>query len=200
MLKEPSAGVGSAARPAIARTVDYEIIEMTPIGEATVEDAWDTKLEACCEYPTEHCGWSGAITKTNEQTVSWSNTAEVGFSMKWSVGAGKALSLGEIGFEAKDSFTTGQSTTTSSSQTYSSGCTCDPEHCKGPVSNLIYELKVVYSTQPVQITARKCGVDKILPGKVKTSQFRGHYKCVINTVQTTSDCKTPMLSRKAMLP
>lgn len=170
---------------------DYEIVEMTPTGETKVEDSWDTKLTACCQNPTEHCGWTGSITKSDSQTVSWSNTAEVGFHMTWNVEAGPDLKLGEIGFEVKDSFTYGQSSTTSGQQTYSSGCTCDADHCKSPVTNIVYELKVVYSTQPVQITARKCGVDKILPGTVKTSQFMGNYQCLITPLQKTSDCQTP---------
>jgi hypothetical protein len=66
---------------------DYEIIAMDPVGETKVEDTWDGDLTACCQYPTENCGWTSAITKKNEQTVSWSDTTEVGFHMTWNVEA-----------------------------------------------------------------------------------------------------------------
>merc|ERR1712083_194240 len=137
---------------------DYEIIAMDPVGETKVEDTWDADLQACCQYPTEECGWTSSITKTNEQTVSWSDTSEVGFHMTWNVEAGPAIKLGEIGFEVKNSFTCAKTEKTSSTQTYSSGCQCDADHCKGPFTKLNYKLNVVYSTQPVTIKAKKCGV------------------------------------------
>jgi len=168
----------------VCEQIDYEIIAMDPVGEAKVEDSWDADLKACCQYPAENCGWTSSITKSDSQTVSWSDTTEVGFHMTWNVKAGPALKLGEIGFEVKNSFTYGKTTTNTKSQTYSSGCRCDPDNCKGPLTKLNYQLKLVYSTQPVQITARKCGATKTLPGTVKTSQFVGEYQCLINEVDS----------------
>lgn len=167
---------------------DYEIVAFDPVGETKVEESWDADLDACCEHPTEHCGWSSTITKTDSQTVSWSNTAEFGFHMTWNAEATPALKLGEIGFEVKDSFTYGQQSTTSKEQSYTSGCMCDADSCKGPVTEVTYNLKVVYSTQPVQIKARKCGVEKTLPGTVKTSQFMGQYDCVIKPRKSVDEC------------
>jgi len=150
-------------------------------------------LSGLLQYPTEHCGWTSSITKTNQQTVSWSDTTEVGFHMTWNVNAGPAIKLGDIGFEVKNSFSTGQSITTSSSQTYSSGCLCDSDHCTAPFTELDYELNVVYSTQPVQITAKKCGVTKNLPGTVKTSQFMGKYQFLIQNVTSCSRGTAPVV-------
>eukprot|EP00929_Paragymnodinium_shiwhaense_P008463 TRINITY_DN112417_c0_g1_i1.p1 TRINITY_DN112417_c0_g1~~TRINITY_DN112417_c0_g1_i1.p1 ORF type:complete len:300 (-),score=38.09 TRINITY_DN112417_c0_g1_i1:201-1025(-) len=167
----------------LCEQTDYEIVNFEPQGEPQVDDSWDTSLQACCQYPTQTCGWTSTITKTDSQQVSWSNTAEVGFHMTWNVEPAPAMKLGEIGFEVKDSFTYGQTTSTSNSQAYTSGCTCDADHCKGPFTALNYKLKLVSSTLKVKISARKCGQTKVLDGEVKTHQFQGKYDCLINNVK-----------------
>jgi len=164
----------------LCEQTEYEIIAMDPVGEVKVDHAWDSNLTACCQYPTENCGWSTTITRKDSQTVSWSDTAEVGFHMTWNVEAGPAIKLGEIGFEVKNSFQYGQSTTTSTSQSYTNACICTDAKCTGPFSKVNYELQLVTSTQPVQIKARKCGVTKTLPGEVKTVQWMGGSRCEIH--------------------
>jgi len=99
--------------------------------------------------------------------------------MSWNAKPVPAMKLGEIGFEVKNSFTYGQSTSTSTSQTYSSGCTCDSDHCKGPFTHLNYRLKVVSSSLKVKLTVSKCGTTKVIDGEVKTHQFQGKYECGI---------------------
>jgi hypothetical protein len=158
---------------------EYEIIAMDPVGEPKIENAWDSRLSACCQYPTSNCGWKSTISRQDSQEVSWSDTTEVGFHMTWNVEAGPAMKLGEIGFQVSNSFTTGQSSTTTTKQQYENGCTCTPNYCTAPFTNLTFNLKVVYSTLEVQIKARKCGVVKTFPGAVKTSQWMGHSECVI---------------------
>jgi hypothetical protein len=172
----------------VCEQTDYEIIAMDPVGETQVENSWDDDLTACCQYPTENCGWSTTITKTNSQQVSWSDAAEVGYSMTWNVEAGPALKLGEIGFNVQDTFTYGQTTSTSSSQSYSNGCICTSSECKGPFTQLTFKLQLVYSTQPVKITAKKCGTTKKLPGTVKTTQWMGHSICDIQQKQNLTSC------------
>lgn len=181
---------------------DYEIIVMDPVGEATVDASWNSDLTACCESPTEECGWSTTITKSNSQTVSWSDTAEVGFHMTWNVLAGPAIQLGEIGFEVQDTFTYGQTTTTETKQSYTNECICTASDCQGPWTNVIYKMRVVSSSQPVSITARKCGVNQTLPGTVKTEQWMGESQCVIQqgleqcpTAATTSALGSMLTSR-----
>lgn len=161
---------------------DFEIVSMDPVGETKVQQAWNSDLTACCSYPTEHCGWSSSITMSSSQSVTWSDTTEVGFSMEWSAEAPANIALTKIGFEVKNTFTTGQTHDTSSSQTYSSGCTCDADHCKGPFTSLDYKLKEVKSTQPVKIKAKKCGTTHTLDGTVQTTQFMADYECLIHNV------------------
>jgi len=164
---------------------NYEIIAMDPVGETQVENSWDDHLTACCQYPTEKCGWTTTITKTDSQQVSWSDAATVGYSMTWNVEAGPAIKLGEIGFSVQDTFTYGQTSTTSSSQSYTNGCICTSSACKGPFTQLTFKLRVVYSTQPVKITVKKCGVTKTLSGTVKTTQFEGNSECDIKSNLTS---------------
>jgi hypothetical protein len=87
---------------------EYEIVAMDPVGAPKIENAWDSKLSACCQYPASNCGWTSTITREDWQTVSWSNTVDVGFHMTWNVAAGPAMKLGEIGFQVSNQFTTGQ--------------------------------------------------------------------------------------------
>lgn len=168
----------------LCEQTDFEIVSMDAVGEAKVEQAWNSDLTACCQYPTEHCGWTSSITMSNSQTVSWSDTTEVGFSMEFGAEAPADLALVKIGFEFKNTFTTGKSTATSSSQTYSSGCTCDADHCKGPFTSLHYKLREVKSTQPVKIKAKKCGTTHTMDGTVSTTQFVADYQCLINNVKS----------------
>merc|ERR1711953_668421 len=143
----------------------FEIVKMEPQGEVEVTDTWDDSLRAVCQYPTDQCGWTSEIKKENSQEVSWSNTAEVGFHM--SVGNIPVLKLAEIGFELKNSYTTGKSQHTSTSQTYASACTCDSDKCKGPWTRLAYRLRLVSSSLKVKLTVQKCGTTKVLDGEVK---------------------------------
>jgi len=175
---------GHVSSSCLCEQSHFEIVAMKPVGETRVEEAWDSHLQACCSYPTEHCGWSSSITMSNSQSVTWSATTEVGFSMEWGAEVPEALALTKIGFEVKNSFTTGQTHSTSSSQTYSSGCMCDADHCKGPFTKLDYKLKEVKSTQPVKITAKKCGRTHTLDGTVRTSQFMANYQCLIHNVRS----------------
>jgi len=172
---------GEVSESCLCEQSHYEIVDMIPVGRVQVEQAWNSDLTACCAYPTEHCGWSSSITMSNTQSLSWSDTREVGFSMEFSEGLPGALT--KIGFEAKNSYTSGQTHSTSTSQTYSSGCMCDADHCKGPFTKLDYKLKEVKSTQPVKITAKKCGKTHTMSGTVKTSQFMANYQCLINNVR-----------------
>jgi len=158
---------------------DYEIEAMDPVGEATVDQSWNSNLTACCAYGTENCGWSTTITRQNSQTVSWSDAAEVGYSMSWNVEAGPDIKLGSIGFEVKDTFTYGQTTSTSYTQSYTNACTCTYPNCKGPWDYLEYKLELVTSSQPVSIKATKCGVTKTLSGTVSTVQWMGGSRCAI---------------------
>jgi len=174
----------------LCEQTDFEIIAMEPTGEAQVEDTWDSNLWACCAYPTEHCGWSSSITMSNSQSVTWSDTTEVGFSLEVGAEVPADLALTKIGFQMKNSFTTGQTHSTSVSQTYSSGCLCDADHCKGPFTKLDYKLKEVKSTQSVKITAKKCGMTRTLDGSVQTSQFMANYECLINNVNSCPKMET----------
>merc|ERR1711879_747710 len=63
---------------------------------------------------------------------------------------------------------------------------CDSSDCTGPFTALTYKLKLVQSTQPVQITATRCGVTKKLPGTVRTTQWQGGSECDIK--QNLSSC------------
>jgi len=163
----------------------YEIIGMTPVGEPTVNAAWDDHLTACCQWPTEDCGWTTTISRTDSQTVSWSDAVTVGYSMTWNVEAGPALELGQIGFNVQDTFTYGQETTTTDSQSYTNGCVCTADRCNGPFTNLRFRLQVVHSTQPVEITVRKCGATQRISGTVMTKQWEGHSQCDVETNLTS---------------
>jgi len=174
------------SRSCVCEQTSYEIIAMDPVGETKIENSWDDDLTACCRYPTENCGWSTKITKENSQQVTWSDAAEVGFSMKWNVGAGPALKLGQIGFSVQDTFKYGQKTSTSSSQSYTNGCMCSSSQCLGPFTQMTFKLNLVYSTQPVEITVQKCGTTKKLPGTVKTTQWMGNSTCDIQ--QNLTSC------------
>jgi len=163
----------------------YEIIAMTPVGEPEISGAWDDHLTACCEWPTEDCGWSTTISRTDSQTVSWSDAVTVGYSMTWNVEAGPALQLGNIGFNVQDTFTYGQETSTTSAQSYTNGCLCTASRCNGPFTNLRFRLRYVQSTQNVEITVRKCGATQRISGTVRTKKWEGHSECDVETNLTS---------------
>lgn len=140
-----------------------------------IDSAYDTHLVACCETPhTDKCGWDATITMSNTQTVTWSDTSSVGLTVGFE--AGVPGDLVTAGFEVKNSYTTGQTTTNTATQSYTSGCTCT-SNCFTPWARLTFKLSYQTSHQPVQFTVRNCGANKVIDGTITVQQFQAKSIC-----------------------
>eukprot|EP00656_Telonema_subtile_P005065 TRINITY_DN122_c0_g1_i2.p1 TRINITY_DN122_c0_g1~~TRINITY_DN122_c0_g1_i2.p1 ORF type:complete len:282 (-),score=39.37 TRINITY_DN122_c0_g1_i2:208-1053(-) len=164
------------SKSCVCRETGFTIVKMEPVGQMKIETAYDDHLESCCESThTDRCGWNAAVTMSNTETMTWSNTATIGTTLSFE--AGIPGDMVKAGFEAKDSFTNGQTTTTGSSQTYSTGCTCSGERCFAPWTRLLFKLQYVKSTQPVKLTVRNCGKDTIQDGTAVAQKFQASSFC-----------------------
>jgi len=165
------------------------MIDMIPDGPVKVDASWESDLSNCCSPEDSSCGVTQTQVRSNSQSVTWKNAAEIGFSMKYNVGAGPAFKLG-FGFSAQDTFTYGQTTTTKDTTTIQVKCTCGPGECadSGKVYFVDYKLKLLSLSQPVKIHAKMCGETRIVEGNVKAHQYSGDSQCIITGLESWAQC------------
>lgn len=165
------------------------MIDMIPDGPLTVDSAWASDLQTCCSPEVANCGVTETQVKSNSQSVTWSNAAQVGVSMKYNVGA--APFKLSFGFHAQDTFTSGQTTTTSDKTTIQAKCTCADGKCaeSGKVYFVDYKLNLTSLSQPVQIKAKMCGETKTVKGMVKVHQYNSESQCIIEPMKDWAQCQ-----------
>jgi len=169
---------------------EYEMIDMIPDGPVTVDSSWESDLSACCSPEDASCGVTQMQAKSNSQSVTWSDAAQVGSSMKYNVEVGPAFKLG-FGFHAQETFTSGQTTTTSDGTPIQAKCTCTSAKCdeSGSIYFLDYKTNLVSLSQPVKIRAKMCGETKTVKGMVKVHQYNGEFKCSIEKMKNWAQCQ-----------